>query len=95
MKNSKNTKLIESYLQPLTATPIPCEITNNNDLFITNRSIPNSAPAFKQSNGKLMFYFVFVFLKLKYLEVGEKERLEAKKIFSQIFQHLIFFNSKE
>jgi hypothetical protein len=25
-----------------------------------------------------------------YLEVGEKERLEAKKIFSQLFQHLIF-----
>lgn len=39
-KNSKNTKLIESYLMPLTATPIPCEIPSSNDVILppTNRS---------------------------------------------------------
>ena len=58
MKNSKNTKLIESYLQPLTATPIPCEINNNNDLFIANRSIATSSSAYKQSNGKLIIFLV-------------------------------------
>lgn len=53
-KNSKNTKLIESYLQPLTATPLPCEP----EVILTSRSNSTaSTPIYltKQSNGKYFF----------------------------------------
>lgn len=46
-KNSKNTKLIESYLMPLTATPIPSELpsSNSNEIILPTTNRSSTAPS--------------------------------------------------
>jgi hypothetical protein len=60
MRNSKNTKLIESYLVPMTATPVPFE-NNNSEILAQNRTSLISVPTHLNihSNGKNLLYQPF------------------------------------
>ena len=60
MRNSKNTKLIESYLVTMTATPVPFE-NNNSEILAQNRTSLISLPTHLniQSNGKNLLYQLF------------------------------------